>query len=350
MNNYSKIKVAVVGATGFAGVELIRLLVRHPGVELVAAMGSGRNPKVVALSELAPSLAGMVDLPYLPGSVEVALEAGAEAVFLATPHEASMQWVAGLLEARPASGKPVLIVDLSGAFRFQRQSVFEEWYKLKHTVPHLLPEAVYGWPEKYREQIRKARLVSNPGCYATAAMTAIWPLVAHNLAEPETIICDAKSGASGAGKGLRDDLHFVELEANCKAYGVLSHRHTPEIAEQSGIPVDQLIFTPHLLPTTRGILATTYVRLKPGVDEAAVEQAYRTTYAGHPFFRFRGSQLPEINHVAHTNFCDVGFRLNPAGRQAVVVSCLDNLLKGAAGQALQNFNLMTGWPEQTALL
>lgn len=350
MNNYSHLRVGVVGATGYAGIELIRLLRRHPGVELVAAMSSGRNPQISLLSELAPGLAGIADLPVVPGSVQTALEAGVEAVFLATPHEASMDWVAGLLEARTVSGKPVLIVDLSGAFRFQQQDVFEKWYKLNHTVPHLLPRAVYGWPERYRDEIRTAQLVGNPGCYATAAMTAIWPLAAAGLIEADTVICDAKSGASGAGKGLRDDLHFVELEGNCKAYGVLSHRHTPEIAQQSGIPVEQLIFTPHLLPTTRGILTTTYVRLKPGVDETAVEAAYRTAYDGHPFTRFRGAQLPELNHVAHTNFCDVGFRINQASRQAVVVSCLDNLLKGAAGQALQNFNLMTGWPEDTALL
>lgn len=297
MNNYSidggrRQRVAVVGASGYAGRELMRLLGRHPGAAAEAiASGTGA------------------------GSA-----AGFDFLFLATPAEVSQAWVAA------AGGDSPRIIDLSGAFRQGS-------------------EAVYGWPEKNREAIAGARLVANPGCYATAALTALWPLVAAGVAEPGGIICDAKSGASGAGKGLRADLHFCELAANCKAYGVYTHRHAPEIALHGGLELASFAFTPHLLPTPRGILATCYVSLR----SQELEAAYTRAYAGHPFVRLRGGELPELNEVVHTNYCDLGWVVRGDGRQAVIVSCLDNLLKGAAGQAVQNFNLMAGWPEETGL-
>ncbi len=353
MNKYSpsssgpKTRVAIAGATGYAGIELVHLLARHPFVELVALFSSGRSGKSAPIGELVPALEGVSSLLCEPGSPQAVRKSGAQILLLATPHETSMEWTRELL----APGQPPLrIIDLSGAFRFQNAAVFEKWYNLPHTAPELLNEAVYGWPEKNRAIIPQARLVANPGCYATTATVALWPLLKSGLAKPEYIICDAKSGASGAGKGLRDDLHFVELEGNCKAYGVLTHRHTPEIAEQSGVPVEQFTFTPHLLPVSRGILATSYVALRNGAGEAEIESAYRDAYQGSPFVRFKGTRLPEINQVVHTNFCDVGFRLNAPAHQVVVVSCLDNLLKGAAGQAVQNLNCMIGCAEETALL
>ncbi|HEY7837680.1 MAG TPA: N-acetyl-gamma-glutamyl-phosphate reductase [Terriglobales bacterium] len=338
MNKYSKasprgqqkLRTGVVGATGYAGQELLNRLARHPGVELVAAMSSGRPASsdaspdaAVRVADLAPAYTGA--LTCTPASVAAMQEAGAEFVFLATPPEVSTEWVEGLPEG-------VQIVDLSGAYRFR-------------------DDVVYGWPEKNREAIQRARVVSNPGCYATAALTALWPLLKAGIIEADGIICDAKSGASGAGKGLRADLHFVELEANCKAYSVFTHRHAPEIARHAGMAGDgaaSFIFTPHLLPTARGILATHYLRLAPGVEAAAIAASYDSAYAAEPFVRVRGTRLPELRDVNHTNYCDVGW--NVRGRQVVVVTALDNLVKGAAGQALQNFNLMAGWPEATGLL
>ncbi len=293
MNNYS---IAVAGATGYAGRELLRLLARHPGATVAAGLDSHAAP---------------------------AAAAGAEFVFLATPPEVSRTWVAALRQ----TARPPRVIDLSPAFRDD-------------------PAAVYGWPEKHRAAIRNAALVANPGCYATAANTALWPLVQAGAIAPAEIVCDAKSGASGAGRGLRQDLHFCELEANCKAYHVYEHRHAPEIAAQSGIELASFAFTPHLLPTTRGLLATHYVRPAAGADLAAV---YAAAYGKEPFVRLRGGALPELNDVNFTNYCDLGWKVRADGRQAVIVSCLDNLVKGAAGQAVQNFNLMAGWPEATAL-
>jgi N-acetyl-gamma-glutamyl-phosphate reductase len=350
MNNYSpagaaaKTRIGIVGATGYAGVELVRLLARHPAVELVAAMSSSRQAKLSPLGTAVPALAGVADITCEPASVDHMLAAQPDVVFLATPPEASLEWAPALLSAG------LRVIDLSGAFRFCDPEVFQSWYGIPHTSPHLLKRAVYGWPEKYRDQIRTAELVANPGCYATAANTALWPLITTGIAEPSRVICDAKSGASGAGKGLREDLHFVELQGNCKAYGVLTHRHTPEIAQHSGLAVEDLTFTPHLLPISRGILATSYATLTNGATAAELTALYRDTYSGSRFVRVLDSALPELNHVVNTNFCDLGVRVNQHSHQAVVVTCLDNLLKGAAGQAVQNLNCMIGVPEETALL
>ncbi|HXE31158.1 MAG TPA: N-acetyl-gamma-glutamyl-phosphate reductase [Terriglobales bacterium] len=321
MNKYSSTRVAVAGAAGYAGRELLERLARHPGVELAAAVGSGRGAAATPVAELAPAYHGRLQVE--PGTPDTVLRAGAEVVFLATPAEVSTEWVAGL-------GEGVRVIDLSGAYRFT-------------------DAAVYGWPEKNRDAIRGARLVANPGCYATAAVTALWPLLAAGAIEENDIICDAKSGASGAGRGLRDDLHFVELEGNCKAYSVYQHRHAPEIARHAGMGAAgaaRFTFAPHLLPTSRGILATTYVKL----NQENLGEIYDRAYAGRPFVRLRGARLPELNDVVRTNFCDLGWSVRAEHRQAIIVTCLDNLVKGAAGQALQNFNLMTGWPEETALL
>lgn len=349
MNIYSSRGAAVLGAGGYAGQELLRLLAGHPGFSLAGAFSSGRSARPQPLREIAPALAGTFRLRQRPeplchpASMAAIEAAQPELVFLATPHEVSLQWAPKLLAAG------LRVVDLSGAFRFPQPEIFERWYAAPHTARECLAEAVYGWPEKDRERIAGARLVANPGCYATAALTAIWPLRAADAIGAETVICDAKSGASGAGKSLREDLHFVELAGNCKAYSLFNHRHTPEIALHAGLAPEALTFTPHLLPLRRGLLATTYVRLRTGLNAEKLLALYQRAYEQAPCVRVYADGLPELNAVAHTCFCDLGFQLHPERPEAVIVTCLDNLLKGAASQAMENANLMCGYPQTAGL-
>ncbi len=239
----------------------------------------------------------------------------------------------------------------SGAFRFHSADTFTSWYKLPTPHANWLSDSVYGLPELYAKEIASARLIANPGCYATSVILAVRPLVEAGLiADGSGIVCDCKSGASGAGKDPRRDLHFVEVDENFKAYNLFSHRHTPEILEHTGLPEDRLIFSTHLLPLARGILSTIYVTLREPRSAAEVETVFRKFYTGRPMVRiWPAGSLPELQHVAHTNFCDIGFSRDHSGKRLIVVSCLDNLGKGAAGQAVQNFNLTLGIEEQTAL-
>jgi N-acetyl-gamma-glutamyl-phosphate reductase len=277
--------------------------------------------------------------------VEAIMESGAGMAFLATPHEVSAEIAPLLLDAG------IRVVDLSGAFRFGQAKTFERWYRLPAPHAARLSEAVYGLPEFYSTQIAQAKLVANPGCYATSVILAVRPLVdAGWIASGSTVVCDCKSGATGAGKELRRDLQFAELDENFKAYNVFSHRHTPEIIEHTGMPESEIIFTTHLLPLARGILSTIYVTLGEFQSPENVEALFCKTYAGRPMVRiWKVGTLPELQHVAHSNFADIGFALDASGRQLVVVSCLDNLGKGAAGQAVQNFNHFLGIEEQTGL-
>jgi N-acetyl-gamma-glutamyl-phosphate reductase len=243
------------------------------------------------------------------------------------------------------------IVDLSGAFRFRSPETFATWYKLPTPHANWLGEAVYGLPELYAREIADARLVANPGCYATSVILALRPLTeAGWIASDHGVVCDCKSGATGAGREPRRDLHFAELDENFKAYNLFSHRHTPEILEHTGLRESQVVFSTHLLPLARGILSTIYVTLREPQTASDIEALFRKFYAGRPMVRiWSAGTLPELRHVAHTNFCDIGFALDESGRRLVIVSCLDNLGKGAAGQAVQNFNHMLGIKEQTAL-
>jgi N-acetyl-gamma-glutamyl-phosphate reductase len=243
------------------------------------------------------------------------------------------------------------VVDLSGAFRFRDAGTFSDWYKLPAPHASWLDRAVYGLPEFYSSSIASANVVANPGCYATSVILALRPIVeAGWIAPGSSVICDCKSGASGAGKDPRRDLHFVELDENFKAYNLFSHRHTPEILEQTGLAEERLVFSTHLLPLARGILSTIYVSLASPQTPETMEAALRKAYAGCPMVRiWEAGTLPELQHVAHTNFCDIGFVLDRSGSRLILVSCLDNLGKGAAGQAVQNFNLMVGIEEQTGL-
>jgi N-acetyl-gamma-glutamyl-phosphate reductase len=311
-------RVAVVGATGYAGYELARLLLRHPQIEKPTFYLREAHGNVHCLTELYPQLRGWGEAACKPLSAEAVAGSGAEVVFLSTPHEASA----------------------------------ERWYKLAPPPADALAEAVYGLPELYANELPKARIVANPGCYPTSVILGLKPLVQANWIDASRgIVCDCKSGASGAGKEPKRETHFVEVNENFRAYGLFSHRHTPEVSEHLGLADKDFVFTTHLLPIERGILSTLYVWLAGARKADEVESLYREFYAGKPMVRIsRPGRLPELQDVIRTNFCDIGFALDASGERLVIVSCLDNLGKGAAGQAVQNLNGMRGYPETAGLL
>jgi N-acetyl-gamma-glutamyl-phosphate reductase len=337
-------QVAVVGVTGYTGLELAGILLRHPAVASTTFyVRETRGSNCIA--ELFPQFRGWGQAPLRPLSLDSITSSPAGTAFLATPHEVSAELAPALLEAG------LRVVDLSGAFRFRAPETFTSWYKLPTPHADYLGEAAYGLPELYSEEIAKARLVANPGCYATSVILALRPPAeAGWIAPDQNVVCDCKSGASGAGKDPRRDLQFVEVDENFKAYNLFSHRHTPEILDHTGLAESQLIFSTHLLPLARGILSTIYVTLSAQQSPDAIEALYRKFYAGRSMIRiWPAGSLPELQHVAHTNFCDIGFVLDKSGRRLIVVSCLDNLGKGAAGQAVQNYNHILGIEEKTAL-
>ncbi len=329
MNTYAGIRVGVAGATGYAGVELVRRLAGHPSVALMAAMGSiGTEPRRV------PALNRIWDEPVVPLDVDRLAEL--DAVFLAMP-EAIAAEIGPALAARGPK-----VFDLSGAFRLRDKAVRQRWYP---DSPDLDVRVAYGLTERHRTELEQAQLIACAGCYPTAAILSLQPLEAAGLLEPGIII-DAKSGISGAGKTPSERTHFSEIHGSVAAYGLFGHRHGAEIEQELGVPVT---FVPHLVPLDRGILETIYARLKPGVAAADIQRTLESAYAESAFVRLTGADLPEIKHVAHTNFCDIGWRVSPDGRQLVMVACLDNLVKGAAGQAIQNFNVAFGLPEAAGL-
>ena len=325
------LSIGIAGATGYAGQELIRLAARHPAVRVTTAMASSAADTVRTL----PALTRVWDGAVTPLSVD-RLAAETEAVFMALPDPVAAE-VGPALVARG-----VRVFDLSGAFRLRDAGERGRWYP---ATPDLAEPPVYGLTEHYRTALAGARLVACPGCYPTAAVLALRPLTDARLLEGDIII-DAKSGISGAGKRPSERTHFSECHGNVAAYGIFAHRHGAEIEQELGRTVT---FTPHLIPLDRGILETIYVRLRPEVDETAVATALDRAYANAPFVRLRGDALPEIKHVTHTNFCDIGWRVDKASRRLLLVACLDNLIKGAAGQALQNLNVAFGLDETTGL-
>jgi N-acetyl-gamma-glutamyl-phosphate reductase len=327
-----RIDVAVVGATGYAGQELVRLLARHPRVALTAAMGSAAMDAPRRL----PALARIWDGEIVPYSAE-AIGGGVRAVFLALPEASAAETARALID------RGVRVIDLSGAFRLRDAAQRDRWYPNTGSLPD---GTVYGLAENDRAALRTARLISCPGCYPTAALIALKPLQAAGLLAGDVVI-DAKSGISGAGKTPSERTHFSENHGSASAYGIFSHRHTAEMEQELGRPVT---FVPHLVPLDRGILETIYTRVQPGVTAADIARAFDEAYAEAPFVRLTGDRLPEIKHVAHTNFCDVGWRLEARGDRLVLVACLDNLVKGAAGQAVQNFNVAFGFDECAGLL
>jgi len=325
-------RVAVAGATGYAGQELVRLLARHPAVTLTDAMSSGATSAPRPL----PALKHIWDGAVAPLDVE-RLAANADVVFLALPEAASAE-VGGALLARG-----VRVIDLSGAFRIRNDADRQRWYPATAALPD---GVVYALPERHAAAIRSARLASCPGCYPTAALLSLEPLAAAGLLDG-AIVVDAKSGISGAGKTPSERTHFSENHGSVAAYGVFSHRHTAEMEQELGTRVT---FVPHLVPLDRGILETIYTGLRRGTTEGQVAASLQDAYASTSFVRLTGTDLPEIKHVAHTNFCDIGWRVDETNGRLVLVAVLDNLLKGAAGQALQNLNLMLGIDERTGLL
>jgi N-acetyl-gamma-glutamyl-phosphate reductase len=340
MNKYSPsngqktVRVGVAGATGFAGQELMAILARHPNVDLIAGMSSSADSAARPLPRLARVWKGAVE-----GLNVERLSKETDVTFLALPEAAAPDVALPLLAAG------VKVIDLSGAFRIRDDADRAKWYPGTKSVP---PKTAYGLVEHYPAEIAGADLVACPGCYPTAALLSLMPLAKAGLLDTAAgIIIDAKSGISGAGKAATDRTHFSENHGSVAAYGVLGHRHVAEMQQELGAEVT---FVPHLVPLDRGILETIYVKTKPGVTADQIDAAMQTTYADAPFVRLTGGTLPEIKHVAHSNFCDIGWKFEAETRRLVLVAVLDNLVKGAAGQGVQNFNVMFGLDETTGLL
>jgi N-acetyl-gamma-glutamyl-phosphate reductase len=354
------VRTAVAGVGGYAGGELARLLLAHPRLAQTQPIFLGRvaddaSTGRVPLTQLHPQLAlgeGKQQPDVLAFNWKLIRDSGVEIVFLALPHENSRAWAPEWLD------QGVRVIDLSGAWRLQDQA-YRAVYKLDEIdaadparAHELQAEAVFGCPELHRTEIASASLIANPGCYSTSIILALAPLLRAGLVDVDHgIICDSKSGVSGAGKAATPKTHFMYAADNLSAYAVFGHRHTGEILEQLGLNAAQLQFTPHLLPIPRGILSTIYVRLAERAEPEQIEACLRAFYATSPMVRVHANpDLPQIQHVVRTNYCDIGFELAPDGKRLVLVSCLDNLLKGASGQAVQNMNLMCGWQESEGLL
>lgn len=337
------LRVAIAGASGYTGFELIRILCEHPQVQLTTI--TSRAQLGQRLDAFYPALRGHCDLVFEEPDPGL-LARDADLVFTALPHQAAMDVVPALLD------HGVKVVDLSADYRFRDPAVYEAWYQ-PHKTPQLLADAVYGLPELYRDAIKEARLVGNPGCYPTSIILAAAPLLRKGLVQAESLIADSKSGVSGAGRGASLGVHFCEVNEGFKAYKVAEHRHTPEIEQElsalAGKPV-VINFTPHLVPMSRGILSTVYAALHEGVTPRDVEAAFHELYAEAPFVRVcRQGELPSTLQVRGSNYCDLGWRVDPRTRRVIVVSVIDNLTRGASGQAVCNMNLMTGMHEKTGL-
>lgn len=333
------VKAGIVGYRGYSGAELVRILERHKQVEPVLL-----EHREEAASLVRPRRARIPEV--LPCDPHITKTEGVGVVFLATPPEVSMDLAPAMLEAG------VKVIDLSGAFRLKTPENYKAWYKEPHTQPALLAEAAYGLPEFCRERIPGARLVSNPGCYPTAANLAIRPLVEAGIVDRGVgIVCDAKSGVSGAGRKPSLKTSFCEVTENFSAYSILRHRHVPEVLQVSGLEEREFSFTAQLIPIDRGILETIYFRAKGIASAEDLLAIYEKRYSAEPFVRlYEPPHMPDLRGVARTNFCDIGVTLDAATGRAVVVSAIDNLVKGAAGQAVQNMNLMLGYEETEGLL
>ncbi len=339
------IKAGIIGSTGYAGQELVRLLLGHKDVELTWFGSRSYIDKRYSdvfgnMFHLADDICRDDNMEEMLGQVDV--------IFTATPQGLCASLVSEEVLSR------VKIIDLSADFRLKDVKVYEQWYGIIHKAPQFIEEAVYGLSELYREQVKHARLLANPGCYTTCSILALYPLVKEGLIKPQSIIIDAKSGTSGAGRGAKVNNLFCEVNESMKAYGVLTHRHTPEIEEQLGYAAGEelkLIFTPHLVPMNRGILVTAYGNLAKEISYEEVRAAYDKYYGNEYFIRLLEKDVcPETRWVHGSNFVDIGFKLDERTNRIVVMGALDNLVKGAAGQAVQNMNLMFGLPETEGLM
>ncbi len=338
------IRAAVVGATGYAGAELVRILSGHPDVAL--SVITSRQHDGIPYHAIYPALNGFVTLDCTGSSDPATIATNADVVFLALPHKASMAMVPDLLDA----GKRV--VDLSADFRFNNRAAYEAHYQ-PHTCADLMDLAVYGLCEIYGADVAAADLIGNPGCYPTSVLLPLLPLVKEKLVDPTTVIADCKSGVSGAGREATPVTHFCHVNESFKAYKVGGHRHTPEIEEKlsqwAGRSV-KITFVPHLVPMTRGMESTVYVRLAAGITVTQVRQCLESFYHDKAFVRLlSGGRYPDTLHVKGTNFCDIGWVVDPGSGRLILMSAIDNLVKGAAGQAVQNMNLMFGFDETAGL-
>jgi N-acetyl-gamma-glutamyl-phosphate reductase len=340
-----KFKVGVVGVSGYAGRELIKIIVKHPAMEFIAAMDAaeiGEKP----VADIHTCLRGMCDLVTFAPDMERLKALEPDTVFLCTPDKVSYELVPRLLELG------IRVVDFSGAFRLKDVGSYSSWYGFQHSNPELLNTAVYGLPEWNAKAIAPARLIANPGCYPTSVILALRPLIQADMLEVgSVIISDSKSGVTGAGRSAKAELMFSEVDDNFRPYSPISHRHAPEMCQEIGWDLNNFEFVPHLLPTNRGIISTLYVQFHQPVSSAQMEAEYNRRYAGRPFVRILGgSRLPELRAVTHTNFCDIAWRLADGGRRGIIFSAIDNLMKGASSQAVQNFNVMHELEETTGLL
>lgn len=342
------VNVAIVGASGYSGEELVRLLIRHPGVDLVAV--TSRQHAGAPLQTIFPRFAGQryAELPFIDSEIAGIVAAKAEVVFLALPHGVAATYAQPLLDAG------LRVIDLSADFRIKNATTYAEFYGAASPAPGLATKSVYGLPEVYREKIRTAELIACPGCYPTSVLLPLIPLLKGGLLDCGTIVVSSMSGVSGAGRSARTDYLFVECNESVRAYGVPKHRHLGEIEQElsvaAGLPVT-INFTPHLVPITRGIHTTIYASPAPRVEAAQIGQALAEAYAHEPFVRLlAGEQAPDTKHVAGTNFIDIAWRHDPRTGRIILLSAEDNLVKGAAGQAVQCFNSLCGFPEVTALL
>lgn len=332
-----KARVGIAGFTGYSGAELVRILKAHPFAEPVLLEHRSVSDAELPFGERTPRVP--LEPAALPGE-------GIRAVFLATSHEVSLALVPPLLEAG------VACIDLSAAFRLRALSDYRRWYGLEHSRPELLQDAAYGLPEFFREVVRISSLVANPGCYPTAASLSIRPLIVEAVLDRSFgVVCDAKSGVSGAGRKPSLGTHFCEVTGNLSAYKVLFHRHVPEILYTTDLDEHEMCFTAQLLPVHRGILETIYVRMDKAAEWSDLRAVYDKYYRDEPFVRlYPEGRMPDLHGIRGTNFCDIGFRVDPETRRVVIVTAIDNLVKGAAGQAVQNMNLVLGFPETAGLL
>jgi N-acetyl-gamma-glutamyl-phosphate reductase len=341
-------KVAVVGASGYSGEELVRLLSRHPRVDLVAL--TSRQVVGQPLADVYPKFVGtrFAALKFVESSTDAIRSSGAGFVFLALPHGVAAEYAKPLVEAG------LRVLDLSADFRVKDPAVYEEFYGEKPHAPELCAESVYGMPEIYREQIRNARLVACPGCYPTSMILPLVPLLKRGLVDPKSIVVSSVSGVSGAGRNVKADYLFVECNESVRAYSVPKHRHLSEVEQELSNAAGERVminFTPHLMPMNRGIHTTIYCMPTSGTEPWHIENAYAEAYGAEPFVRLlKGNALPDTKNVAFTNFIDIGWRHDPRTGRLVLLSAEDNLVKGASGQAVQCLNLMAGWAETEGLL
>ncbi len=339
-----KIKVAIVGSSGYTGGELFRMLIHHPNVAVCAVTSEKSAGK--PLTDIFPQLLGLTDLVCEALDPD-AISAKAAFAFLALPHVTAQE------AAHQLRKRNVKVVDLSADYRLQDPAAYARWYEHAHQYPDLLKTAVYGLPELHRERIKQAALVANPGCYPTGAILGLAPLLKKGVIDPASIIIDSKSGVSGAGRSPGAAYHFPEANEGFMAYKVGNHRHTPEIEQELSLLAGKAVtvsFTPHLVPMNRGILTTIYASLSSGADTAAVRGLFAEFYRKEPFVRLLPpGQYPNVRHVRGANFCDIGVLADPRTNRVVVVTAIDNLVKGASGQAIQNMNLMLGFEETAGL-